>query len=181
MTKTQSKDSDSLSLEDLFRLKRAEVPPEGFWQQFEDDLRQKSLKAIVQTSHQQRRSLWQGWGLGTCMASMFSLALPLFIFLQPDQPTGFSVEKAEQAAPAELPVVQQAAIAPVSSKPWSELEVVNSSFIIETLSVEGTDQVMANASPADLRLKPEVDSQFVTDSLTLGAYTSGSGRTPSFF
>jgi hypothetical protein len=45
-----------VTLEDLLRLKRAERPPPAFWTEFERDLRQKQLAALVE-----RRSWWHGF------------------------------------------------------------------------------------------------------------------------
>lgn len=181
MTKTQSKDIDSLALEDLFRLKRAETPPEGFWQQFEDEFHQKSMRELGQTTRHQRRSLWHGWGLGTCMASVLSLALPVFLLLQPESPSRVAADQENSQGVSGTPSVQQATILPVANKPWHEVQAMDSLFVIETLEVGEPRQMAADFSQADLRLQSNDGSQFVTDSLTLGSYAVGAVRTPSFF
>lgn len=180
MTQIQSKDTDSLTLEDLFRLKRAETPPEGFWEQFDHEFHQKSMRELGQTTRHQRRSLWHGWGLGTCMASALSLALPIFLLLQPDSSSRMAADKEPvQEAPATASI-QQAAVLPVSNKPWQEVQGVDSFFVIDTLEVEEPRQVAADFSQADFRLQSQ-GNQFVTDSLTLGSYATGTVRAPSFF
>ena len=55
MLEPQSSLPPKVSLEDLLRLKRAERPPPEFWTQFESDLRQKQLAALVV-----RKSWWLG-------------------------------------------------------------------------------------------------------------------------
>jgi len=53
MLERQSNPPTKVTLEDLLRLKRAERPPPEFWTQFERDLRQKQLAALVV-----RKSWW---------------------------------------------------------------------------------------------------------------------------
>src|SRR5690606_17562164 len=129
MTQTKSKVTDSITLQDLFQLKRAETPPAGFWEQFEDSFHKKSLQAVAESSCQQRRSLLHGWGLGVCMASLLSLGLPIFLFLQ----SGSSYTSNTLLVNQQVNEVTERAhvVAEVTEQqPWRHVQVVDSRFVI---------------------------------------------------
>jgi hypothetical protein len=47
MGKTTGKNQDEIKLEDLLRFKRAEKPDEAFWDRFDQELHQRTLRALV--------------------------------------------------------------------------------------------------------------------------------------
>jgi hypothetical protein len=168
MIETQSKGSDKLTLDDLFSLKRAEVPEAGFWDQFDQEFRRKSLRAFTSSARQQRHSLWRGWGLGVCMASVLALSMPALLLLEskaPQQTTTLAYAEGNGYAVGENVAL-----------PWEALQVSDARFVIDTLETSTS----AVDSPA-MQLVSQPSGNFVMDTMTFEVPSGQRARSAVIF
>ncbi len=167
MIETRPKDSEKLTLDDLFSLKRTEAPQSGFWEQFDQEFRRKSLRAFTSSSRQQRHSLWRGWGIGVCMASILTLAMPVLLLLESSAPDSVTIAYLHGT----MPVAQENA-----SLPWEELQITDARFVMDTLEVSAS-----TAENPALHLLSQPSGHFVMDTMTFEVRSGQKARSPVIF
>ncbi len=171
MTDTQPQKSTTLTLDDLFSLKRAEMPQAGFWEQFDQQFRRRSLREFTRSSRHQSRSLWRGWGIGVCMATLLTMGIPLMLLLE-DRDVDSGSLMAYAGAAESSPAREFHAVA---HSPWEQVQVVDSHFVLETLNTAGVE------SPA-LNLYANLPAErFIMDTITMDTLSVRKGRTPVTF
>lgn len=192
MNRNASSKSQALTLDELLQLKRAEAPPPTFWPKFDETLRQRSLRAFVDTSRQQRRHLWRGWGLGTSLAAFLALMIPVgLLFLdgipgvtggsQASNPTQegetavlFAGHGLVHVDAQEVDTVRQSSMAQ-----W--VPTGDFRFVIETLEPMGLPGSTDSSPDASLELRAEQSDRFVSDVITVSDSLNRSGRGSAFF
>lgn len=135
-----------VSLEDLLRLKRAERPPQEFWDRFERELRAKQLAAIVE-----KRPWWRV--VPRAVRSFARLHLPLgataalafTIVVLRDAAPSASTPSIEQ--PAAAPTMPALALAPVEAAP-ADLGASSLPVVAEIDHEVSPEPVYAAAEPA---------------------------------
>jgi len=165
-TRTPRKD---LSLEQLLRLKRAELPQDAFWEGFDQSLRQRMFKAAVQ----RQRSGIRGF-LSALAHSRSTYAMPVLAALT--IMAGLAMR--DRAAPAAAPVTSLpgtvdmvvAVEAPVASPGTAERR----SFVVDSLSVNLDSGSYRKVMDGDsLRLGSGSGTRYVADQLGNGRASSG--------
>jgi len=191
MTRTASNGNSSLTLDELFQLKRAEAPSADFWPKFDQTLRRRSLQALVNTSRQQRKHLWRGWGLGTSLAALLALMVPVGLLFLEGIPgvTGTQASKPSQsdetaAVFAGHGLIRTESIQPVDTPFPSLVEWASASdfrFVIETFESGSDPRAPVTQSDTHLQLPAEQRDRFVSDVITVSDSLTRPGRGASFF
>jgi hypothetical protein len=131
----------SVSIEDLLRLKAAEKPSAEFWTQFERELRQKQLTALVQ-----KRRWWHDLPVllsRRVYVPAGAAAIVAFTLMTTRYSTSSQLAHVENTAPAIA-----AADSAVESLPMTEVNVVNHATEQSEQPVESTRISSHDAAPA---------------------------------
>ena len=138
------------TLEELLRLKRAERPDEAFWSQWEADLRQKQLSALLP-----RRRWWHGLQVPWRRLARYhvavgaSAAVVATIFVVRAHQSGAGLAASAGAGPAVAPVVAHDAGA--SEREWV---AAHGAFAVENLVADAGETVPAAMTGSSERDRP---------------------------
>ena len=160
-----SKDSPKINLESLLKLKKAERPDPAIWDQFQDEFRQRQLRALMAP-----KSTWSQLpqlflARSRLLVPLLGLAVALFVFLlnyRDNQPLQNDwVETVALAQPVPQPVSEPPAIKQILlPKTRTQPEAVGIPALAST-----PDSFVVDVIPAELPEAPTYTQEFPTPTI----------------